>query len=286
MPRLRLVALTALTLIAFAANSLLARAALVGGAIDAASFTLIRIASGALALRLLVAWRSRALRGPVGGCWAGGIWLATYAVAFSFAYLQLDAGLGTLLLFGAVQVTIIGYGIARGERPGLRDVLGALIAFGGLVVLVRPGLTAPPVLAAMLMALAGIAWGASSIIGRGDSTPILSTAGNFLRALPVVLLAALPTFTVAVLSPTGVALAVISGALTSGLGYVAWYSVLPSLNAARASVLQLTVPLIAAAGGVILLGEVITQRAVTAAVLILGGVALTLVRARAAQGAQ
>ncbi len=284
---LRLILLTALTLVAFACNSLLARAALSpghnGAAIDAASFTVIRIAAGTLMLWVIVAVRRRSLAGPIGGSWTGGIWLATYAAAFSFAYLMLDAGLGALLLFAAVQVTMIGYGVVRGERPTSLAWAGALVAFAGLVVLVRPGLSAPPVAGSALMALAGVAWGAYSTVGgaaiaRGIASPIEATAGNFIRALPIVLLAAAPWYANAMISLPGVVLAVVSGAVTSGLGYVAWYAVLPSLTAARASVLQLTVPLIAAGGGVLMLGEQISLRFALAAVMILGGVALTLLR--------
>jgi drug/metabolite transporter (DMT)-like permease len=279
----RLVILTALTLVAFASNSLLARAALLPGAdggIDATSFTLIRIAAGASTLYLLVAARRRKLFGPIFGCWAGGLWLGTYAVAFSFAYLMLDAGFGALLLFGAVQVTMIGHGVARGERPTAWAWVGAIAAFSGLIVLVRPGLEAPPIVGAVLMVLAGAAWGSYSIIGRGDATPVETTAGNFIRALPIVMLAGLPWYASLNVSVTGVALAVISGAITSGLGYVLWYSVLPSLSATLASVLQLTVPLLAAGGGVLLLDEQLTLRFGIAAALILGGVGLTLLRHR------
>ncbi len=266
--------LTALAMLAFAANSLLCRLALRDTAIDAASFTLIRIASGAAMLWLLVRIRQGA--GRIRGNWASAAALFAYAAGFSFAYLSLDAGTGALLLFGAVQATMIGYGLYKGERLGALASFGLLLAAAGLVGLLLPGLTAPPLQGALLMAAAGVAWGIYSLRGRGGGNPAAATAGNFVRALPPALALSLLALGSARFDPAGAAYAAASGALASGLGYAIWYAALPGLRAASAASVQLSVPVIAALGGVLLLGEQLTLRLVLASLAILGGVALVI----------
>ena len=265
-------ALTALALLAFAANSVLCRLALRGGEIGPLAFTALRLASGALVLLPFL----RA-RGAQQERWSprSALALALYAVGFSLAYLWLDAGVGALLLFGAVQCTMLGAGFAAGERPTRTRALGIALACAGLVVLVRPGGAAPALEGALLMLAAGAAWGAYSLAGRGARVPTRATARNFLLAAPLGLCAWACAPSAAV-SPRGVALAVISGALTSGLGYVLWYAALPALSATSAATIQLSVPAIAAIGGAMLLAEPITPRLLLASAAVLGGIALTI----------
>jgi len=269
---MRVVLATTAALLAFAANSLLCRAALGGGAADAASFTAVRLVSGAGVLLLLC----RSAGGARGGSWPSAAALFVYAAAFSFAYFTLSAGVGALLLFGAVQTTMIGAGIAAGERPPPSVWAGLVLALGGLVHLSLRGARAPSPAGTALMLSAGAAWGIYSLRGRHSGPPLLATADNFLRAAPlaVALWIAIALAGAIHMTPAGAALAIASGAITSGLGYVAWYSALPHLTAARAAVLQLSVPVIAAAGGVLLLGEVLTARLVVAGAAILAGIAL------------
>lgn len=261
-------------LIAFAGNSILCRMALQDGAIDWASFSMIRMASGALTLAvafLLARGKERIHRQ---GSFRSAAWLCTYAITFSYAYLTLGAGTGALILFGTVQLTMIGHGVWRGERPGILEWSGLLIAGAGLVYLVLPGVTAPDLLGAVLMSVAGLGWGAYSIMGRGSTHAAWDTMGNLLRTsflfAPVLLLALPWTH----LSLDGVLLALASGILATGLGYMAWYAVLPSLTSTRAGILQLAVPLLAALGGSLLLGEHLGWRMLLSSVTILGGVAL------------
>ena len=278
--RARIALLTALALIAFAGNSLLCRLALAGREIDAASFTTLRIASGALVLALLAVPRDRGVARA--GSWASAAALFVYAAPFSFAYLELGAGMGALILFGAVQVTMLAVAIARGERPRPAAWLGMAIALGGLAALAAPGATAPAPVGAALMAAAGIAWGVYSLRGRSaQGDPLVATAANFLRATPLALALSGAAALAAPLdvSARGAALAVASGALASGIGYSVWYAALRGLSASEAAVLQLLVPVIAAAGGVALLGEAISVRLALAAAAILGGVGLAI-RAR------
>lgn len=202
--------------------------------------------------------------------------LFLYAIAFSFAYLELSAGTGALLLFGAVQLTMLGVGIALGERPPVLEWMGLALAAGGLVYLVFPGLHAPSPLGSVLMGAAGVAWGVYSLRGRGATNPVGETARNFLLAVPPALVASLIARHAAHITPSGAALATCSGVVTSGIGYVIWYAALPGLTAARAALVQLAVPLIAAVAGVLFLGEFISTRLLFAAVLILGGIALAL----------
>jgi drug/metabolite transporter (DMT)-like permease len=282
----RLAALTAAALCCFAGNSLLARAALRSGEIDAASYTVLRLVSGSVVLfALLQLRRARpASSGPAPaartGSWLSAVALFLYAGPFSFAYLELPAGTGALLLFGAVQVTMIGRGLIAGERPRALEWLGLLVALGGLTWLLLPGLAAPDPLSAALMLAAGGAWGWYSLRGRGAVDPLATTASNFARAVPVTVLCALPFLAQMRASPLGAWLAVTSGALASGVGYSLWYSALPSLSRLRAALVQLAVPVIAAASGVLLLGELLTARLVIAAVGIVGGIALAVLGAR------
>ncbi|HEV7554063.1 MAG TPA: DMT family transporter [Kofleriaceae bacterium] len=273
------IAATAAALVGFAANSLLCRAALGAGSIDAASFTAIRIASGAAILFVLA--RGVGIRGA--GSWASSASLFGYAAAFSFAYLRLTTATGALILFACVQATMIGWGIVRGHRPAPLEWLGLVIAASGLVVLTLPGLAAPDPIGAALMAGAGICWGVYSLRGRGATRPLAATADNFVRALPLAaLLAATIPFTGGDVSTRGVILAVASGAIASGVGYSLWYLALPALAPARAAILQLTVPVLAATGGAVVLGEAVTTRLAGAAAAILGGVAIALAAKRSA----
>ena len=282
MPPARLFTLTMLTMLAFAGNSLLCRAALRDTGIDAASFTTLRLVSGALVLWLLTL-RSRGVR-ERGGNWGSAAALFVYAAAFSFAYVSLPASTGALLLFGAVQATMIGYGLWTGERFRALQWFGFLVALGGLVVLVLPGLAAPPPWSAGLMLGAGVAWGVYSLRGRGAGNPIRVTAGNFLRAAPVAVVLSLVMMRRAQFDPAGVGYALASGALTSALGYAIWYTALPALKATTAATVQLSVPVVAALGGVLLLGEPVTIRLVVATVAILGGIGLVIRERRRSHG--
>ncbi|HUR27573.1 MAG TPA: DMT family transporter, partial [Planctomycetota bacterium] len=263
-------------MVAFAANSLLCRLALRETEIDAATFTGVRILSGALALALLV--RARGASTVRGGDWVSAAALFAYAIAFSFAYRELSAGTGALLLFGAVQACMILWGWQRGERPIPVQVAGFALAVGGLVWLVWPRVTAPPLLAASSMLVAGIAWGIYSLRGRGVSDPLASTAGNFLRAVPFALVAVALGLAQARFPARGVALAAVSGAVTSGVGYAVWYSALRSLDATRAATVQLCVPLLAVIGGAFFLDERLDRRVLVAAATILGGIGLVVTR--------
>ena len=273
---------TVLALLGFAANSLLCRAALAGGearSIDAASFTLVRLVSGALVLALLV--RLRAGRGPERGhgSWAGALALFAYAAGFSLAYVRIGAGVGALLLFGCVQLTMLAAGLARGERPRALEWVGLAVALAGLAGLTLPGASAPDAGGALLMAGAGVAWGLYSLRGRGSTDPLAATAGNILRSVPLAAalwLLALGLVPGAHASAKGLLLATGSGALASGLGYSLWYAALPSLSAARAAIVQLSVPVLAAAGAVLLLHEPLTQRLVLGGAALLTGVLLSL----------
>lgn len=282
----RLVSLTCASLLGFAANSLLCRAALGARAIDAASFTAIRLAAGAVMLGLL------ALRAPPPGAapesshgsWVSAAILFTYAMAFSFAYLRLGAGTGALILFGAVQATMIGWSLVRGERPRPLEWLGLVSAAAGLVVLTAPGLTAPDPIGAALMMAAGAGWGAYSLRGRNVTRPLAANAGNFARSLPMIALVSVPLALTlgAHVTLRGAILAVASGALASGVGYSFWYGALPYLTRTRAATLQLCVPVLATVGGVLFLGEHVSARLVVASAAILGGIAVALVTRRAA----
>lgn len=266
----------AVAMLAFAANSVLCRLALGRGAIDAASFTLLRLVAGAIALLLICVAQGKAGRAAFRLDVLSAAALFGYAAAFSLAYRELTAGTGALLLFGAVQVTMIGTGLVRGERPSAAEWLGLLVALGGLGWLVSPGVAAPPPVGAGLMALAGVAWGVYSLRGRKLGDPLQTTAANFLWAVPPGLVLFVVGGGGSHLSSAGIGWAVLSGALASGVGYALWYAALPLLTATRAATLQLTVPVIAALGGVVFLAERVSTRLVLASLLVLGGVALAI----------
>jgi drug/metabolite transporter (DMT)-like permease len=275
----RLFILTLLAMIAFAANSLLCRAALKQTSIDAASFTFIRIFSGAAALWFIMKMRNTAWKEA--GNWPSGLALFAYAAAFSFAYNSLSAGTGALLLFGAVQATMILWGLRRGERLHAIQILGLVAAVSGLVVLLFPGLSAPPLIGSILMLGAGVAWGIYSLRGKAARDTIAATAGNFLRAVPLAAIVSIALLPWARLDRAGITYAVISGAIASGLGYVIWYTVLSDsmpirLGPTSAATVQLSVPFLAATGGILLLGEPITLRYALASVAVLGGIALVV----------
>lgn len=274
----RTVILTSVAMVAFAGNSLLCRVALRHTGIDAASFTAVRLASGALMLWLLVSLRHSRADGR--GNWASALALFAYAAGFSFAYLSLPAATGALLLFGAVQATMIGFGIWRGERLVGWQLVGLVSAFGGLVGLLLPGLSAPPLFGSLLMLGAGVAWGIYSLRGRGAGNPTRVTAGNFLRAVPLAGVLSALTAGAASVDVVGIGYAAASGALASGMGYAIWYSVLPALKATHAATVQLSVPVIAALGGIVFLGEPISLRLAFASAAILGGVALVILEKR------
>lgn len=270
--------LTLVTMFAFAGNSVLCRMALKHTTIDAATFTSIRLVSGAVVLWLIVRF-ARAGRTGAGNWWSA-LALFVYAAGFSLAYVSLSAATGALLLFGSVQATMIGRGIWQGERLARLQWLGLVMALAGLVGLMLPGLAAPPLLGAALMVLAGAAWGVYSLRGKGAGDPTLVTAGNFWRAAVLALVLSAVMQASALLNVSwdveGVAYAVASGAVTSGLGYALWYSVLPALKATQAATIQLSVPVLAALGGVALLGEVMNEQFVLASVATLGGIALVI----------
>lgn len=264
-------------MLAFAANSLLCRAALRGGAIDAASFTAIRLAAGAAMLVGILVARKSSVRNE--GSWASMLALAAYAVAFSYAYLEIGAAAGALILFGAVQLTMIAGSLYRGERPSLQQGAGWLVAATGLVVINAPGLDPPPPRGAALMAAAGIAWGIYSLRGRGVTKPLISTAANFARSVPIAaLLSAIALATHAHATPMGITLALASGALASGIGYSLWYAAVPTLGGTRAALVQLSVPVITALAAVAILGEPLRTNVLIGGAAIVGGLALALVR--------
>jgi drug/metabolite transporter (DMT)-like permease len=276
----RLFILVALAMVAFAANSLLCRLALRGGAIDAASFTTIRIVSGALVLWVIARMRDGTMTSA--GSWSSAAALFGYAAAFSFAYIELSAAVGALILFCSVQVTMIGWGLWRGERIAARQAAGLSLAIAGLVGLLWPGLSAPPPGSAALMLAAGIAWGIYSLRGRRSGDPTIATAGNFVRAAAFAVVLSLVTLGGASADAAGVLYAIASGALASGLGYAIWYTALPGLTATKAATVQLSVPVIAAAAAVVLLDEAITLRLVLGSAAILGGIALVVIAKRPA----
>jgi drug/metabolite transporter (DMT)-like permease len=269
--------LTVIALVAFAGNSVLCRLALGVAAIDPASYTAVRLISGALTL-----WLMTALIGRRGSCagsagrWIPGAMLFLYAISFSFAYVNLSAGTGALILFAAVQFTMIAAGLRSGERPLPSEWWGLLIAMAGLIYLVFPGVAAPSLAGSLLMAGAGIAWGVYSLLGRGVSDPIQTTANSFLRTVPLVSVVALLQLPSLAVSPLGLLWAALSGAVTSALGYVLWYAALGRLTSTRAATVQLSVPVIAAVGGILFLSEQITGRLLISAAAILGGIGLSV----------
>lgn len=282
MTSIRTLALTAIAMMAFAGNSLLCRLALKHTSIDAASFTTIRLLSGALMLWLIVRIRQRenAEESSGKGSWPSACALFVYAAGFSFAYISLPTATGALLLFGAVQATMISYGIWRGERLRSLQLVGLFLALGGMVGLLLPGLSAPPLWGSVLMLGAGVAWGVYSLRGKGAGDPSGVTAGNFLRAVPMAMALSLIFIYRSNVDTAGVVYAMVSGAITSGMGYAIWYAILPALKATHAATVQLSVPVLVAMGGVAFLGEALTLRILLASAAILGGIALVIMEKR------
>lgn len=274
--RYSMIPLTGLAMIAFASNSLLNRLALGNGTIDAVSYTTVRLITGAVMLLIIALFQKSNEQAKVRGSWLSAALLFLYAVCFSFAYLSLSAGTGALILFGTVQVTMILVALHSGERPHMLVWLGILLALGGLIYLVMPGLEAPAPLGSALMTTAGIAWGGYSLRGRGSDAPLADTAGNFLYAVPFIASVRLFSTDNFHLSMNGILLAALSGAIASGMGYVIWYTALRGLTATSAAIVQLSVPVLAAWGGVILLAEDVSLRLILAGSLILGGIALAV----------
>lgn len=274
----RAITLTMLAMLAFAGNSILCRMALQNGAIDAASFSGIRVLAGATVLLALLAMRSNVGQARRSGSWPSALMLFLYVICFSYAYIDLSAGTGALILFGMVQTTMVVAALISGERPGSIEIVGWLIAIAGMVYLLLPGAEAPSLPGTLLMAVAGIAWGIYSIRGRGETLPLAATASNFVRACVFLPLVFVPAVESMHLTPSGISLAVASGAVTSGVGYVIWYAALRHLKTLQAALVQLSVPVIAAAGGLLLLAETPSQRLVVATSLILGGIWLALFR--------
>lgn len=294
---MRVILYTTFALTAFAFNSILCRLALRGDEADAAGFTVVRLVSGAITLLVIscvstayssergsspqpdessTSYRSWYRHGAFRGNWLSAFFLFAYAICFSFAYLGLTTATGALILFGCVQMTMIAVSITKGERPTMLEWFGLAVAFAGLVYLVFPGLSSPPPLNAGLMAAAGIAWGFYTLRGKGSSDPLGDTTGNFLRSIPMMIVAAIPFVAQIHLSTRGIFLAVLSGAIASGIGYSVWYAALKHHTPTRAAVLQLSVPVIAAAGGIVFLAETASLRLLIAGALILGGILLTI----------
>jgi len=267
---------TAFALVAFAFNSILCRLALQSGEIDAVGFTLIRLVSGAVTLVGIYLLLGEKETNTKRGSWLSAFFLFSYAVCFSFAYINLTTATGALVLFGAVQATMIFLALLKGERPKFIEWLGLILALGGLVYLVFPNLSAPPILSSALMAAAGISWGFYTLRGKESVNPLADTTGNFVRAVPMMILTALPLVSQIYASPKGIMFAVLSGAIASGIGYSIWYAALKFHTATRAAILQLSVPVLAGFGGVILLAEIVSARLITATVLIIGGIALAI----------
>lgn len=267
---------TVCALVAFAANSVLCRFALGTAAIDAAGFTSIRLVSGAVVLFLIFLLRTKHLSTTTKGSWFAGFMLFLYAITFSYAYINLDTGTGALILFGAVQITMICLSIIKGNRLLIAEWFGVVIACMGLVCLVLPGVSTPSALGFLLMTTAGIAWGVYTLKGRGSKNPLADTTYNFLRTLPLVIFLLIVTFRDLQFTAHGATLAIVSGGITSGVGYTIWYIALRNLTATQAAVAQLSVPVIAALGGVIFMAEQITFRLSISSLMILGGIFLVV----------
>jgi drug/metabolite transporter (DMT)-like permease len=275
---MKIILYTSFALTAFAFNSILCRLALKFGEIDAASFTAIRLLSGAaILLPVLLKFVGEHRKLEIHGSWISAFFLVAYAVCFSFAYINLTTATGALILFGSVQAAMLIAALLSGERPKILEWIGLLFALGGLVYLVFPGLTAPPIFSSLLMMSAGISWGFYTLRGKGSGNPLADTTGNFIRAVPMVIVVCLPFLYQIQLSRKGILLAVLSGAFASGLGYSVWYAALKFHTATRAAILQLSVPALAAIGGVVFLAETVSFRLLSATALILGGIAFAIV---------
>ena len=263
---------TALALLAFAANSVLCRMALGDKTIDASSFTIIRLLSGAIVLTIILKIKNKSKQAKTKGNWYSSIMLFLYAITFSFAYITLDTGTGALILFGAVQITMILLSIYAGNRLHILEWMGLIIAFTGFIYLILPGVNIPSIRGFLLMAIAGIAWGIYTLNGRKSKNPLMDTAYNFIRTIPFLIILLIISISQVNYSTEGIWLAIISGGVTSGIGYTIWYMALGGLSATQAAVVQLLVPVIAAFGGVIFIAEKITFRLTMASFLILGGI--------------
>jgi drug/metabolite transporter (DMT)-like permease len=264
-------------LVAFAANSVICRLALGADTIDASSFSIIRLLSGTLILFAMVALRKNHRRSSARRPWLSSLMLLVYAFSFSFAFLTLNTGTGALILFGSVQTTMIVASLVSGTRLHMTEWFGVSIAFVGFVFLVLPGVSAPSFTGLLLMTMAGIAWGVYTLKGRESDSPLADTFNNFLGTTPVVLVLAVITVHSAHYTLEGIVLAILSGAIASGIGYTIWYTALGGLSATQAAVVQLSVPVIAALGGVVFVSEAITLRLTLSALMILGGILLVAV---------
>jgi drug/metabolite transporter (DMT)-like permease len=271
----KILSLTLLALIAFAANSVLCRFALAGNSIDAAGFTVVRLLSAALVLLIIISFKNK-FNNISKGNWTAGFLLFLYAITFSFAYISLDTGTGALILFAAVQITMILWSVIKGDKLQFLEWAGVIIAFTGFMYLVLPGVTAPSPVGFILMTIAGIAWGVYSLFGKFSNYPMFDTAYNFFRTIPFVLIIVIFTFNNWHYTFEGILLAIISGSITSGIGYILWYMALGGLTATQAAVVQLFVPVIAAFGGIIFLTESLTLRLLISAILILGGIFIVI----------
>jgi drug/metabolite transporter (DMT)-like permease len=274
---LRTLVFTIFALIAFAANSVLSRLALGINSIDAASYTAIRLLSGTLVLFILLKIRNTKKQMSAKGSWFSGVMLFLYAISFSYAYITLDTGTGSLILFGSVQATMITFSFISGNRLHIIEWFGVLIAFTGFVYLVSPGVTTPTLMGFLLMMVAGIAWGIYTLRGRDSAYPLDATVYNFLRTTPMILILVVVTIRSSHYSLEGVIYAILSGTVASGIGYTIWYTALRGLSTVQAAVVQLFVPVIAAFGGVLFISEVITGRLAISALMILGGILLVVV---------
>jgi len=273
---IKTITFTVLALVAFAANSVLCRLALGEKTIDASSFTAIRLLAGAIVLSVILQFYGKKNNSPTKGSWLATIMLFLYAAPFSFAYITLDTGTGALILFGAVQITMILLSLISGNRLHVTEWMGVAIAFIGFVYLVLPGVSTPSVAGFSLMTIAGVAWGIYTLKGRGSVNPLSDTAYNFTRSIPLVLILAIIAFQTAHISSKGVLLAILSGGIASGIGYTIWYIALGGLSATQAAVVQLCVPVIAAFGGVLFVSEKINLRLIFSALLILGGILVVI----------
>lgn len=268
--------LTSLALIAFAANSVLCRLALGNEAIDASSFTVIRLLSGTIVLLIIISTTRNTTGTSSKGSWAAGFMLFLYATTFSYAYISLDTGTGALILFGSVQITMILLSLISGTRLHITEWAGVVIAFTGFIYLILPEITTPSIVGFMLMTVAGIAWGIYTLKGRSSKSPLMDTAYNFLRTTPFVVLLAISTINNVNYSSEGIVLALLSGGITSGIGYTIWYIALGGLSSTQAAVLQLSVPVIAALGGIIFVSEAVTFRLTISAAMVLGGILIVV----------
>jgi drug/metabolite transporter (DMT)-like permease len=267
---------TVLALLAFAGNSILCRLALGENAIDAASFTAIRLLSGIVVLAIIIKMSSDSISVTSRGSWKASFMLFLYAVTFSYAYVSLETGAGALILFGAVQITMILVGLISGNKLHYFEWVGVIVAFSGFVYLVMPGVSAPSLIGFLLMSISGIAWGGYTLLGRGSANPLSDTYYNFLRSLPLVIILVIVTIQYSTMSQEGILLAILSGGIASGVGYTIWYAALGGLSGIQAAVVQLLVPVIAAIGGVMFVDEALSFRLVLASIIILGGVLVVI----------